>query len=146
VRDKYLGRRASDIDIATNATTWEVRRCQRRGAQLQSCSSLCASFSSCCWTANLSKDSALDVLIASKVAAAISIQYACHVWCPLRGVGSRESNPGCSCTILLSQLLALIEADSGFAALRTTCSRPPVIKVSLISIMTCDLTLLPHRS
>jgi tRNA nucleotidyltransferase/poly(A) polymerase len=28
VRDKYLGRRASDIDIATNATTWEVRCCQ----------------------------------------------------------------------------------------------------------------------
>lgn len=24
VRDKYLGRRASDIDISTNATPWEV--------------------------------------------------------------------------------------------------------------------------
>jgi hypothetical protein len=31
VRDKYLGRRASDIDIATNATTWEVRcSCRKR--------------------------------------------------------------------------------------------------------------------
>jgi hypothetical protein len=33
VRDKYLGRRASDIDIATNATPWEVRRWQRQHLQ-----------------------------------------------------------------------------------------------------------------
>jgi hypothetical protein len=31
VRDKYLGRRASDIDIATNATPWEVRGCYLTG-------------------------------------------------------------------------------------------------------------------